>query len=144
MAAKEPTSFFGSFIPYLDLIGFVPVAMSPGTVEVRLPVRAELNNSAGNIHGGVLLSGLDYVMSAAARSSDPHNFSVSTVDMTTSFLAAAKGDIAFRATCLRQGKSIAFCEGEARDANGQLVAKGSGTFSLRRKVAGGAMRGSSI
>jgi acyl-coenzyme A thioesterase PaaI-like protein len=36
------------------------------------------------------------------------------------------------ARCLRAGRSLAFCEGEIRDAAGELVAKAVGTFKLRR------------
>ena len=36
------------------------------------------------------------------------------------------------ARCLRAGRSLAFSEGEVRDAEGSLVAKALGTFKLRR------------
>jgi acyl-coenzyme A thioesterase PaaI-like protein len=33
---------------------------------------------------------------------------------------------------LRGGRSLYFCEGEAYDASGELIAKSLGTFKLRR------------
>ena len=38
--------------------------------------------------------------------------------------------------CIHFGKSVAFCEGEARDAGGRVVARASGTFLVRRARGG--------
>ena len=44
---------------------------------------------------------------------------------------------AIEARCLRRGASIAFCEGEVRGADGQLVAKASATFKVIKRRPGG-------
>jgi uncharacterized protein (TIGR00369 family) len=126
-------TYFGNTIPFLDLIGIEAVQMRPGEVEVRIPFRPELVNSNGFMHGGLLMSALDFAMASVARSADPERIIVSTIDMTTSFLIGAKGEITVRATCLRQGRTVAFCEAQALDAEGRLVAKASGQFSVRVK-----------
>jgi len=38
--------------------------------------------------------------------------------------------------CIHFGRSVAFCEGEARDAGGKVVARASGTFMVRRARGG--------
>ncbi|MCZ7655690.1 MAG: hypothetical protein M5R42_17715 [Rhodocyclaceae bacterium] len=38
---------------------------------------------------------------------------------------------------LRSGASIIFCEGEMRDADGELVAKAMASFKVKRKVSPG-------
>jgi uncharacterized protein (TIGR00369 family) len=92
-----------------------------------------LANSAGNLHGGSLMSALDFAMSAAARSSDPAGLAPSTVDMRTSFIRPADGDIEVIARCVHRGRSIAFCEASAHSQTSELVATASGVFRLFRK-----------
>jgi acyl-coenzyme A thioesterase PaaI-like protein len=38
---------------------------------------------------------------------------------------------------LRGGRSLVFCEGEVRDASGEVMAKGIGTFRLKRQMEAG-------
>ncbi len=123
--------YFGHRLPFLELIGVHAVTMRPGEVEATIPFRPELVNPTGYLHGGLLMSALDFAMASAARSHDPERIGVSTIDMTTSFLSGAKGEITVRATCLRQGRTVAFCEAQATDVDGRLVAKASGQFSVR-------------
>lgn len=129
-----PQDYFGRSIPFLDLLGVVPRSIAPGAAEVVLPFRPELTNSTGVLHGGMLMSTLDFAMSAAARGDDPDGWIVATIDMTTSFVAGGRGELTIRARTLRAGRSIVFCEAEARDEAGELVAKASGSFSRRRRA----------
>ncbi len=136
-AALDEVSYFGNSIPFLALVGVEPVSRTPGQVEARLPFRPELANKTGYAHGGMVMTVLDFAMASAAGSHDPGNIMVSTIDMTTSFILGTNTDLTVRATCLRQGKSVAFCEAEARNAAGELVAKASGSFAVRRRPPAG-------
>lgn len=129
--------YFGITIPFMDLLGVEPVSIGSDHAVVRLPQRAELLNSHGHVHGGTLMSVLDFTMSAAGRGPDPKNLGMATIDMTTSFMEPAKGDLTIEARCLRRGATIAFCEGEIRDASGGLVCRATATFKLVRKRSGG-------
>ena len=126
------STHFGTDVPFVDLIGVQPVSRSPGRVEVRLPFRPELANRSGFAHGGMVMTVLDYAMAAAAHSSSDDVRAVLTIDMTTSFLAGTNVELTVRGTCLRAGRTVAFCEAEARDPQGVLIAKASGTLSVRR------------
>lgn len=129
--SKESTDYFGLNIPFMQFIGLQPEDFSPQLTRTRLPWRADLTNSRGDIHGGTLMSALDLTLSAAARANDTST-SMATIDMTSHFLAPARGTVVFEATCLRMGKSIAFCEGRALSEDGGLLVTATATFKVMR------------
>jgi acyl-coenzyme A thioesterase PaaI-like protein len=52
--------------------------------------------------------------------------------MTTSFIGGGKGDrLIAEARVLKDGRSMTFVEGEAKNADGSLVAKAIGTVRVR-------------
>ncbi|WP_313389699.1 PaaI family thioesterase, partial [Achromobacter aegrifaciens] len=121
-AASTPqTDYFGLTIPFMHFIGLVPESIAPAYARTSLPWRADLTNSRGDVHGGTLMSVLDFTLSAAARGSADGTEGMATIDMNTSFLSPGTGDLVIEARCLRKGASIAFCEGEVRRADGELV-----------------------
>jgi len=128
--------YYGLNIPLMSLMGLVTGDVGPDHARTTLPWRADLTNSRGDIHGGTLMSVLDFTLSAAARGGDP-GVGMATIDMTTSFMSPGTGDLVIEARCLRRGASIAFCEGEVRGADGQLVAKASATFKVIKRRPGG-------
>jgi len=72
-------------------------------------------------------------MGSAVRSTVPPGLGVVTVNLGVTFLHSAKGSLTAEGRVLRGGRTLVFCEGEARDADGHLVAKGVGTFRLKRR-----------
>jgi uncharacterized protein (TIGR00369 family) len=133
----DETLYFGNRIPFLTHIGVHPGEMTPDHVSAKLDFSAPLANSGGYMHGGSLMSALDFAMSAVARSSDPNELATSTIEMKTSFIRPAAGDVDIDARCIHRGRSIAFCEATARDTSGDLVATASGVFKLSRKATQG-------
>ncbi|MVW80020.1 PaaI family thioesterase [Bordetella sp. 02P26C-1] len=132
----QKTDYFGFTIPLMELMGLIPETIAPGHARTRLPMRPELTNSRGVVHGGTMMSVLDFTMSAAARGHQP-DLGMATIDMTTSFLAPGEGDLIIEARALRVGASIAFCEGEIRNTAGELVAKASASFKVLKSHPGG-------
>jgi len=59
--------YFGNRIPFLARIGVHPGKMSPDQVSAKLDSSASLANGGGYMHGGSLMSALDFAMSAVAR-----------------------------------------------------------------------------
>jgi acyl-coenzyme A thioesterase PaaI-like protein len=55
-----------------------------------------------------------------------------TVELNVSFIGSGTGTLVAEGRCLKAGRSLAFSEGEVRDAGGNLVAKALGTFKLLR------------
>jgi len=129
------TDYFGLNIPFMESIGLVPEHLSTELARTRMPHRPDLVNSRGDVHGGALMSGLDFTLSAAARAHEA-NTGMATIDMTTHFLSPARGTVIFEARCLRKGATLAFCEGRALDKDGKLLATASATFKIVRRRGG--------
>ena len=118
-------------IPFVEHLGIELIEQSKERASVVLHKRPELLNSWGSAHGGVIMTMLDYVMSAAVRGYYANDNSVLTVDLSLGFMNASVSDrILAEGKVLHSGKSTAFCEAEARDETGKLLAKALGTFKL--------------
>ncbi|HEY0844519.1 MAG TPA: PaaI family thioesterase [Noviherbaspirillum sp.] len=122
--------YFGIDVPFMRHIGLVAEHLEEGYARARLPLLPELVNSRGDVHGGTLMSALDFTLSAAARSHDPHGLGVITIDMTTHFLGTARTDLVFEARVMRRGSRIVFCDGSAIDAHGSVVCTARAAFKL--------------
>jgi uncharacterized protein (TIGR00369 family) len=97
-----------------------------------MPLPRHFTNSLGTAHGGVIMSLLDVALCTAARTLHPDSVGVVTIDMTTSFIGGGKGDrLIAEARVLKDGRSMTFVEGEAKNADGSLVAKAIGTVRVR-------------
>lgn len=131
-AKQKPTDYFGLTIPFLDHLGVVPEFAENGKSRITLNMRPEHKNSFGVVHGGVIMTLLDFVMAAAARSAMDHPLGAITIDMTISFLRPSVGKIAVEGTVLKSGKSINYCEAVVLNEVGEITAKSSGTFVLRK------------
>jgi len=127
----------GIHIPFTEHLGIKVVEANREHALVTLVKRPHLMNSLGGMHGGVLMTMLDLVMSWAVRGHYGEVASVITVDMSIGFLKAGMGDVKAEARVLHAGKSTAFCDCEARDEDGALLAKAIGTFKLLRDRKGG-------
>lgn len=126
----EPDSYFGVDVPFMRFLGLRAEFLTPDLARTYLPASDKLVNSRQDIHGGTLMSVLDFTLSAAARGHDPMQYGVATIEMSTHFLAAAQGDLTIEARVLRRGRSIAFCEGTVYDASGVPVCTSRATFRL--------------
>jgi uncharacterized protein (TIGR00369 family) len=131
MNDKTATLGFPIRIPFTEHLGIRLVEMTREHALVSLEKRPELLNSWGATHGGVIMTMLDLVMSWAVRGHYDAIGGVLTVDLSVGFMRAGFGDrVLAEGRVLHGGKSTAFCEGEARDAEGELLAKAIGTFKL--------------
>ena len=126
------TIYFGLDIPFLDHLGVVPESAEAGKVRISYIVKPEHTNSFHVAQGGLIMTLLDFAMGAAARTASNHQLGAITIDMTTSFLRPSLGRIVVEGTLLKAGKSINYCEAVALNEAGEITAKASGTFMLRR------------
>ncbi len=132
MQSSNRTLYFGLDIPFLDHLGVVPEFAEGGKARISYTVKPEHANSFHVAHGGLVMTLLDFAMAAAVRSATKHPLGVITIDMTTSFLRPSLGKITVEGTLLKAGKSINYCEAVAFNEVGEITAKASGTFVLRR------------
>ena len=122
-------------IPFLQLLKVVTDELGQGTAKLSLPVAPQLTNSLGSVHGGVIMSLLDVALCTAARTLHPHSQGVITINLSTSFIGAGSGErLIAEARVLKDGRSMSFVEGEARNADGSLVAKAVGTVRVLLKT----------
>ena len=128
--AENRRDYFGIDVPFMDTIGLEPLSLEDDVCRARLSWRCDLANSRGHYHGGTLMGALDYTMSAAARAHDRDNLGAATIDMNTQFYEPAVGVLDIEARCVRRGRAIAFCEAEARNAQGVVVVAARSVFRL--------------
>jgi uncharacterized protein (TIGR00369 family) len=103
-----------------------------------MPIEPHLTNSLGTAHGGVIVSLLDVALCTAARTLHPDSIGVITIDLSVSFIGGASGArLLADARVLKDGRSISFVEGEAKNEDGSLVAKAIATVRVRLKDKGG-------
>jgi uncharacterized protein (TIGR00369 family) len=124
--------FFGLKIPFLAYLGVVPEFAEGGKSRISLVMKPEFENSFQIAHGGVVMTLLDFAMGAAARSTTNQVLGAMTIDMNVSFLRPSVGKIAVEGTVLKSGKTIHYCEAVVLNEAGEVTAKSSGTFMLRR------------
>jgi len=133
---------FALDIPFVQALGMQLWRFDSGVAEIGLVVRPEMQNSWQVAHGGVVMTLLDVVMAHAARSvrdaADHATPGIVTVEMKTSFMRPATGELLATGHLLHRTKRMAFCEGSVRDASGALCAHATGTFKFLRALKRGA------
>jgi uncharacterized protein (TIGR00369 family) len=116
--------------PFHRTTGFTIESASAGEAVIAFDAALQLLNHAGALHAGVQCAALDTVAGyAAATLAGP----VVTLQLSTSFLASAKGE-RFRATgrVVRQGKAQLFVAAEllaTGDGEERLVATASAVLT---------------
>ena len=121
-------------IPFVQHLKIVTEALGQGTARLSLPVEREFTNSLGTVHGGVIMSLLDVALCTAARTLHPESQGVITINLSTSFIGAGSGErLIAEARVLKDGRSMSFVEGEAKNADGSLVAKAVATVRVLLK-----------
>lgn len=121
-------------IPFLDHLGVEVLAFGQGRTELAIEILPHLCNSMEVAHGGVVMTVLDAALAIAGRAAHTDDYdsplNAITVEMKTSFLRPGAGRLKVTAECVHKATSLMFCEGEARDAQGRLVARASATIKL--------------
>ncbi len=123
----------GSEINFPQLIGLQIEDVRLGYCRMRLPIRTEVKQAHGLMHGGAIASLLDSVLVPAIGVTVPIGSTYSTVDLHVQFLDALRDeDAVAEGWIVRQGKRTVFGESEARAAtSGRLVAKAIVTYNVR-------------
>ncbi|MGH8765846.1 MAG: PaaI family thioesterase [Burkholderiales bacterium] len=119
---------FTKKIPFSQHLGIQVDSLEKGVARLSMVIRPEFMTSWGTAHGGSILSLLDITLSMTARTLFDPPRSVMTIDLSTQFISTALGALRAEGRVMKAGQSTIFCEGEARDEKGELVAKAIGTF----------------
>ena len=94
-------------------------------------------NPLGPVHGGVYGVIHDAAMNFATNAALEKGDRAMTLDLAYATMRPAKaGDrLTVRGETVRVSRQVAYLESTVRDSDGELISKGSATFSLRRKEA---------
>ena len=122
-------------IPFLKLLGVRCLSAEMGKGEILLALKPEHTNTWDVAHGGVLLPLMDVAMAVAARSGDPDDRSVVTVEMKNNFMQAANGILRVKADTVRRTATMAFCEAKLYNDQGEICCMATGTFQYLKRLA---------
>jgi 1,4-dihydroxy-2-naphthoyl-CoA hydrolase len=117
MRADTPPAFAGT-------LGIKVTHYSPERIEAELPVRPELANRNGNLHGGAVMAFADDLGGAATIINLPEGMTTATIESKTNFFAAiAVGDVA-KAECtpLHRGRTTMVWQTKISRGDGKLAA----------------------
>ncbi len=127
----KETYEFTRNIPFSQHLGIRVESLEKGVARLSMVVKPEFMTSWGTAHGGSILSLLDITLSMTARTLYDPPRSIMTIDLSTQFIGTATGLLRAEGRVMKAGSTTIFCEGEARDEKGELVAKAIGTFRAR-------------
>ena len=114
-----------------SLLGFAVRQREAGRLVLSAAIRPELCNRRGVLHGGVLSALLDAALGGAVVSGITAEEWCATVQLSIQFLEGARrGPLTAEGVLLRRGQRVAFAAGEARDAEGLVVARAQGTWHI--------------
>lgn len=122
-------------VPFLKLLGVRCLSAEMGKGEILLALKPEHTNTWDVAHGGVLLTLMDVAMAVAARSGDPGDRSVVTVEMKNNFMQATNGILRVKADTVRRTATMAFCEAKLYNDQGEICCMATGTFQFLKRLA---------
>lgn len=119
---------------YSALLGIESFEVGEDGIVVVLPTGARHANMGGWIHGGVLAGLLDFALGGAVVALLHDGEWCATQSLTTDFLRPGKPGERLVATARvdRRGALAAFPSGEVRNEEGEVLARATGVWAIRR------------
>lgn len=100
-----------------------------GVGTVRMPIRDHHLQDSGHVQGGLIVTLADYAFYLAVKSRLSPGQKTVTVELKVNFIAGAKeGELTATARVVSEGHRIFVVEGDVRDSNGVIVARGLSTY----------------
>jgi acyl-CoA thioesterase len=110
---------------FAALVGIEVLDIAPGFARVRLPLREDLHNGLGIVHGGAIFTLADMAFAVASNS---HGTAAVGVHTSISYLAAlSTGTLTAEAIEVSRGRKLATYSMRVTDDAGTLVALMQGT-----------------
>lgn len=118
--------------PIWKLLGLRIRDVSDGEAFVELPVRSDLLQIYGHVHGGLLATLLDAAMSTAVHSQLNESVTwAATTHIDVAYLRPANGVmVSARGHVVKLGAKVAYCQADAWNDEGDIVAQGSAQFYI--------------
>ncbi len=103
---------------FMTLIDARLAAVSPGYVEIELPVWQDITQQHGFVHGGAVGAIADSAAGYAARSLMDDRSAVLTVEYKINFLAPSGGEVLIaRGRVIKPGRQLFVCSAEVAAAS---------------------------
>ena len=122
--------------PFYRHLGMEVVEAGEGRARLRLPVKDELKNLYGILHGGVIAALLDSSCSIAVGTLLETDEAAVTLDQRINYISNVKEGVLYgEGRALHKGRFTGVGQAEVRDEQGNLVAAGMTTsFIIKRGV----------
>ena len=118
--------FFPTFV------GLQVEELRAGYTRLRLPLRPEVCQGTGVVHGGAISTLIDTVAVPSIGTYYEQQPDMLTISMTVNFVGVVDGEDAIGEGWVEQaGRSVAFVRAEVRGITGGLAATGSLVFRVR-------------
>ncbi|RJP26271.1 MAG: PaaI family thioesterase [Actinobacteria bacterium] len=120
--------------PFYRHIGMEVVEAGEGRARLHLPVKEELKNLYGILHGGVIAALLDSSCSIAVGTLLGPDEAAVTIDQRINYISNVRDGVLYgEGKALHRGRYTGVGQAEVRDEDGNLVAAGMTTqFIIKR------------
>lgn len=116
-------------VPFARLLGLQVDSVEPGRAVMSLPIRDELKQNHGVVHGGAIASLIDSAMAFAIIPLLAENEHTTTVDLTIHYLRPlTEGKATSVARVVRAGRRVIVVSAEVVDHQGSLAATAVSTY----------------
>jgi uncharacterized protein (TIGR00369 family) len=113
-----------------EYLGIRTTEVGPGTMTAELPIRPELLNPFGSVHGGVLAALTDHVLGAVLYPVIPRGSWAATTQMNLNFTAPIKdGTLTARSEIISLTKRTAVVRIDVHN-DGRLAGAAQGTVTI--------------
>jgi uncharacterized protein (TIGR00369 family) len=129
--------------PFAAALGLEPEEVGEGRVAFSMHAEEWMCNPAGVVHGGMVATLLDTVLTLAIVSKIPDGFSAQTIDMNVHYvrpILPTGEKILAEASAVHVGTTIGTAEGRVHNAGGKLIAHGTATLAILDTAAMAARR----
>ena len=116
-------------VPYARLMGIQLEEVAEGRSVLTMPIRDDLKQNHGVVHGGAIASLIDSAMAFAIIPLLAEKERTTTVDLTIHYLRPMTGGVAkSTARVVRVGRRVVVVSAEVVDHNDKLVATAISTY----------------
>ncbi|MBT3353232.1 MAG: PaaI family thioesterase [Nitrospinaceae bacterium] len=116
-------------------VGIELIEAGHGFARLRLPIRDEILQPTGVVHGGAVATLADVTAGVAAHVSYPPGTDIVTVELKVNFIAGLReGNLLSEAKPLHLGRRTSVWEVRINHDSGRHVAFASGTFMIVKQA----------
>jgi uncharacterized protein (TIGR00369 family) len=117
--------------PIARLLGFELTAVGDGEATFSGTPDESVFNPIGTVHGGYVATLLDSALGCAVQTTLPAGTAYTSIEIKVSYLrpiTLRPGTLTVTGRVTKPGRRVSFADGEARDADGRLLATAQSSF----------------